>query len=182
MGGVWERQIRTARKILAAIIRNQVLDDERLETFFCEAESIINGRPLTVVSGDPNDLEALTPNHLLLLRGVSSVMTRDAVNEDQYGKRWRHVQFIADQFWKRWVNEYMKTLQLRQKWIPRQRNFMLDDVVLVANEVTPRKCWPLGRVVRLNKGNDGLIRSVEVKTQFSLLVRPVTKLCLLEGV
>ena len=57
-----------------------------------------------------------------------------------------------------------------------------SNVTLVANEVTPRKCWPLGRVVRLNKGNDGLVRSVEVKTQFSLLVRPVTKLCLLEGV
>ena len=57
MGGVWERQIRTVRKILGAIIRNQVLDDERLETFFCEAESIIKGRPLTVVSGDPNGLE-----------------------------------------------------------------------------------------------------------------------------
>ena len=59
---------------------------------------------------------------------------------------------------------------------------MLDDVVLIANEVTPGKCWPLGRVVRLSKGNDGLICSVEAKTQFRLLVRPVTKLCLLEGV
>ena len=114
MGGVWERQIRTVRKILASIIGNQVLDDEHLEIFFCEAESVINGRPLILVCGDPTDLEALTPNHLLMLRGVSSVLTRDAVNEDQYGRRWRHVQFMADQIWKRSVNEYMKTLQMRQ--------------------------------------------------------------------
>ena len=44
------------------------MDDERLETIFCEVEAIVNGRPLTPVSDDPKYLEALTPDHLLLLR------------------------------------------------------------------------------------------------------------------
>lgn len=48
MGGVWERQIRTVRKVLNAIIKNQTLDDERLATLFCEVESIVNDRPLTL--------------------------------------------------------------------------------------------------------------------------------------
>ncbi|XP_069122196.1 uncharacterized protein [Argopecten irradians] len=47
MGGVWERQIRSVRKVLNVILRNQVLDDERLDTVFCEAESIVNTRPTT---------------------------------------------------------------------------------------------------------------------------------------
>ena len=64
-GGVWERLIRSTRKILGALTKEQVLDDECLQTLLCEAESIINGRPLTKVSDDPNDLEPLTPNHLL---------------------------------------------------------------------------------------------------------------------
>ena len=44
MGGIWERQIRSIRKVLNIILREQTLDDERLSTLFCEVESIINGR------------------------------------------------------------------------------------------------------------------------------------------
>ena len=67
MGGAWERQIRPVRKVLNAMFKNQVLDDERLHTMFCEAESIVNGRPLTPVSDDPKNLKPLTPNDLLQL-------------------------------------------------------------------------------------------------------------------
>ena len=68
MGGVWERQIRTVRKVLVFILKDQLLDDERLITAFCEVESVVNGRPLTIDPNDSQDLEPLTPNHLLLLR------------------------------------------------------------------------------------------------------------------
>jgi len=67
-GGLWERCIRTVRKVLNPPVREQVLDDEELSTFTCEAESIVDSRPLTKVSDDVRDLEPLTPNHLLLLR------------------------------------------------------------------------------------------------------------------
>lgn len=53
--GVWERQIRTVRKVLNAILKEQTLDDELLSALFCEVAAIINGRPLTTVSDDPND-------------------------------------------------------------------------------------------------------------------------------
>ena len=65
MGGVWERQIRTVRNALNTTLRNQVLDDERLETLFTEVENVINSRQLTHVSEDPSDMKALTPNDLL---------------------------------------------------------------------------------------------------------------------
>lgn len=45
-----------------------MLDDEGLQILLCEVESIINDRPITTTSDDPNDLEVLTPNHLLLMR------------------------------------------------------------------------------------------------------------------
>ena len=41
--------------MLNIILRDQTLDDERLSTLFGEAESIVNGRPLTVSTDDPND-------------------------------------------------------------------------------------------------------------------------------
>ena len=67
-GGVWERQIRSVRKILGSLLLSQTIDEEGLTTLLCEVESILNSRPLTPVSDDPLDLDPLTPNHLLLLR------------------------------------------------------------------------------------------------------------------
>ena len=55
------------RKVEKALLKQQVLDDEGLSTLMCEVESIVNGRPITKVSDDAKDLNALTPNHLLLL-------------------------------------------------------------------------------------------------------------------
>jgi hypothetical protein len=60
-GGVWERCIRTMRKIIKSVIREQVLDDQGINTLMCEVEAIVNGRPITKLSDDPGDMEPLTP-------------------------------------------------------------------------------------------------------------------------
>lgn len=74
-GGVWERQILTVRKIFNSVLNQQILDDEGLHTVLCEVEAIINDRPITKASDDPNDLEPLTPNHLLLMKKTTSHAT-----------------------------------------------------------------------------------------------------------
>ena len=68
MGGVWERQIRSVRRILSRLTREQVMSSEVLTTLLVTAEGILNNRPLTAASSDPSDLEPLTPNHLLIHR------------------------------------------------------------------------------------------------------------------
>jgi len=98
MGGVWERMIRSVRKVLMGLIRGQTLTDEILRTVMCEVESTINSRPMTLVSGDPNDLEPLTPNHLLLLRGNASLPIETSEKDLYSRKRWRQVQYLADYF------------------------------------------------------------------------------------
>ena len=42
------------------------------------------------------------------------------------------------------------------------------------------RLWPMGLVVQCSNGRDGMIRSARVKTQATELVRPITKLVLLE--
>ncbi len=182
MGGVWERAIRSVRKVLNALLKEQTLDDEGLQTLLCEAESIINGRPLTKVSDDPRDYHALTPNHLLLLRPNQCLPPGLFNKNDQYSsRRWRQVQYLADIFWKRWTREYIPLLQTRQKWHDIKRNFKIGDVVLVVEQTMPRGCWPLGRITEVTPGRDGLVRSLKVKTMKSELVRPIDKICLLEA-
>ncbi len=70
-GGAWDRCISTTRKVIKAVMKEQVLDDEGINTLMCEVEAVVNGRPITKLSDDPRDMEPLAPNHLLLLR-VSS--------------------------------------------------------------------------------------------------------------
>ena len=45
------------------------LDDESLRTLMCEAEAIVNSRPVTVNQlADPDSPRPLTPNHLLIMK------------------------------------------------------------------------------------------------------------------
>lgn len=67
-GGVWEGLIQLVKKTLLSVTTQQILDGEVLHTTMCKAEYILNGHPLTTTSGDPNVLDALMPNHLLLLK------------------------------------------------------------------------------------------------------------------
>ena len=88
-GGVWERCIRTVRKVFSALIKEQTMDDEGISTLLCEVESIVNGRPITKESDDPRDLEALTPNHLLLLHpGCSIPPGRSSRSDNSSMRRW----------------------------------------------------------------------------------------------
>ena len=182
MGGAWERMIGVTKKVLRSILsKGSVvrLTDEILHTVFCEAEAIVNGRPLTRLSDDPNDLSPLTPNHLLLLR-QSELMPGGGSDSDAYRKRWKYIQHLSNCFWSRFVREYLPALQKRSKWIHPQHNMRIGELILVVEKGVPRGLWPLGRVTKVNTGRDGLTRSVEVKTRTSTFCRPVTGLVRLE--
>ena len=179
-GGVWERMIRTIRQVLHAVLKEQVLNDEMLHTVLCEVEAIVNDRPITQLSDSYGDLEALTPNHLLLLKRTPASPPGCFNKEDQYcSRRWRQVQYMANLFWKRWIREYLPLLQERQKWFRPQRNFNVGDIVLIVDERAPRGSWPLGRIVKVMSDRLGKVRRVLVKTQTNVLERPIHKLCLI---
>ena len=48
--------------------------------------------------------------------------------------------------------------------------------LLVVDPSAPRGSWPLGKVQAVFPDGSGWVRSAEVKTKASTLVRPVTKL------
>ena len=182
-GGVWERMIRTVRKVLCSLTKQQTLTDESLQTLFCEVESIVNSRPITMVTYDVNDVEALTPNHMLLLNTKPQLPPTVTSDSDTYARRrWRQVQYLSDVFWSRWVKEYLPQLQARQRWVSPRRNIKVDDVVVLVDEHAPRNSWLLGRVLQTRPDRKGFVRQCEVKTRTGVFLRPVSKLCLiLEG-
>ena len=68
MGGAWERLIRSVKCILKRLLDEQLVNDETLLTVKGEVEAILNSPPITPNCDSPFDVEALTPNHLLMLR------------------------------------------------------------------------------------------------------------------
>lgn len=180
-GGSWERLIRSIRKVLNSTLRAQTLDEDGLHTVLCEAEAIINSRPITKASMDVNDLEALTPNHLLLLKTCPSIPPGVFQPMDIYARRrWKQVQYMSDLFWKRWVKEYLPQLQERQKWTRVKRNINVGDLVLIMDSTAPRNSWLMGRVIQTFPDRRGFVRQVRIKTRTSCLDRPITKVCLVQ--
>ena len=178
--GVWERLVQITKKHLKSAVGDRLLSDTELRTLLAEVESIVNNRPITAVSDDPEDRSALTPNHFLLQK-ATQLPTGVFVKEDSFsGKRWRKVQFLADHYWKRWIREYLPTLQKRPKWVKSRRNVQIGDLVLIAEDNMLRNRWPMGQVMEVFCGEDGGVRSVKIKTASSVFHHPVTKLCLLE--
>lgn len=173
--------IRSTRRILRAIVGNQLLDDETLTTTLCKVEKILNDRPLTAVSSDPNDMEVLTPNNLLLLRRNPSVTPcPEEDNKIRVKERWKVAQNLADEFWTCWVAEYLPTLQERQKWLKKQRNMSKGDLVMIKDDSIQRGKWPLGRVMETYPDKQGIVRRVLVHTSKGDYERNIRKLCLLE--
>lgn len=65
-GGVFEAMIKSAKKAIRAVLGDADVFDDELCTAICGAEHLINSRPITVVSSDPNDFSPLTPSHFLM--------------------------------------------------------------------------------------------------------------------
>ncbi|XP_044175355.1 uncharacterized protein LOC122958515 [Acropora millepora] len=180
LGGVWERLIRSVRKILHAMIGEHLVNEETLVTFLVEVEKILNSRPITRVSSDSSDLEPLTPNHILLLRHNPCSAPIEFEDSDKFQARWKRVHILANEFWARWVKEYLPMLQERQNWLKQRRNFKVGDLVIMKDPNIPRGQWPKALVQETFPDSDGVVRQVLVMSATGVFRRDVRKLCILE--
>ena len=115
-GGSWERLIKPFKDAFYKVIGTRILSDETLSTFFCEVEAVMNLRPLTTVSSDPTDTEALTPIHILLGR-PSTILPPGLFLPRTLTQRktWKEAQVLTQQFWNRYLKNYLPLLNTRTK-------------------------------------------------------------------
>lgn len=166
-GGVWECQIKTVRSVLNSTLSlsHGRLNDASLRTPLYEAMAIVNSRPLTVDNlNSPDNLQPLTPNHLINMKSSTALPPPGTFpREDLYGaKRWRRVQYRAEQFWSHWNGEHLHNITARQRWHSSRRNLQVGDVVMDIDEVSPRGEWRLARVLETVSDKDGLVRRVKI--------------------
>ncbi|CAB4033111.1 Hypothetical predicted protein [Paramuricea clavata] len=180
----WEALVKSVKRALKVMLGNVLTVDEVFLTVIAEVEAMLNSRPLVYggSSDSPTDLSVITPNHFLHGRASSNVSPGEFNQRDMsLRRRWRHSQFLANQFWRRWSNEYIPQLIKRSKWNVAHRNLRRGDLVLIVEKDVPRSHWRLGRVIAPIASEDGLIRSAEIATKTGTLTRPVGRLALLEA-
>lgn len=178
-GGFWERLIGMLKRILRKVIGNAYLEYEELNTILCDAESVINSRPLTYLSEDSEDLVALSPSLFLQEITEVGVPDLDLIDEKKLNKRYTYKQKIRQDLRLRFRSEYLGQLKDFSK--TRRECFIKEgEIVLIGDSNTKKIKWPLAKVVKTFPGKDGRIRVVELKTKNGTFIRPIQRLYPLE--
>lgn len=177
-GGLWESAIKSAKFHIARVVGNTTLTFEQFATIMAQIEAILNSRPISAMSNDPNDLTCLTPGHFLVGSSLMAYPDKDCseIPENRLSLYQRLTQ-MQQGFWKRWSVDYLSLLQNRPKWLRSRNNIEVDQLVLLKEDNTPPLKWSLARVVQVLPSKDGRVRAVRLKTSQGEFVRPVTKVC-----
>ncbi|XP_037302798.1 uncharacterized protein LOC119193302 [Manduca sexta] len=168
MGGAWERLVRSVKTALTTVLHEQRPHEETLSTLLAEVEFTVNSRPLTHVSVNPEDPEALTPNHFLL------------GSEHGYGTHadLRASQQLADASGPAGYESTFPSSATGGSPAARDQSY---------TSATSCASWTgrshetrvRGRICATHPGPDGVTRTVDVATRGGVLRRPVKKIVLL---
>ena len=180
-GGFWERLIGLTKTSLKKTLGRTYATLESLQTIVVEIEAHLNDRPLTYVSSDIGDPEPITPSHLLHGRRIVTLphcTAEDEVHDPDFGdmsvirSRAKKQASIIRHFESRWKSEYLTAL--REAYRARGSNnqkVKVGDVVLIHDDST-RINWRMAVIESVNKGRDGIIRSVNIRTTTGRTNRP----------
>ena len=70
----------------------------------------------------------------------------------------------------------MVHLHRRGKWKSQQSNISPRDIVLLKDDDTFSRAWPLGRVLKVYPGPDGLVKTVDLLLHGKTYRLPISKL------
>lgn len=178
-GGLWEACVKSTKHHLRRILGLAHLTYEELSTCLAQIEAVLNSRPLTPLSPDPSDLSYLSPAHFLIGRLLTSVPHPHIADTKDISRlqRWQRVESLKQHFWNRFSNEYISTLQQKQKWRASTGNLALGDMVLVREANLSPLLWMLGRVTNIITGSDDVGRVADVLTKKGVIRRSFNRLC-----
>ncbi|XP_018306518.1 uncharacterized protein [Mycetomoellerius zeteki] len=177
-GGLWESTVKLFKHHFRRVVGDSLFTFEELNTFVAEVEGILNSRPITTLSSDPNDMSVLTPAHCLIGKPLTALPEGDltCVPANRLST-WQHITKVRQDFWARWYLEYLNELQIRHKWTKDGPQLKIGTIVLIKDKRIPCTQWMLGRITKLFPGQDDVIRTVSITTTSGEIMRPVKSLC-----
>ncbi|XP_061719632.1 uncharacterized protein LOC133526844 isoform X2 [Cydia pomonella] len=180
-GGIWESGVKSAKHHLKRVVGKSLLTYEQLNSVLVEIEGVLNARPITAVSNDPEDFSYLSPGHFLTGAPLNTYPEQDVSNKPTNLLRfWSTITCMKQTFWKYWSKHYLNQLQNRPKWQSVTPNVAIDSLVILRSDNSPPLEWPMARVTNLFPGKDGIVRAVEVRlANGHTHNRSITKICVL---
>ncbi|XP_076660083.1 uncharacterized protein LOC143363372 [Halictus rubicundus] len=154
-GGIWEAAVKSFKRHFWRIAGAERFTFEVFNTLIIEIEAVLNSRPLTPISSDPNDTLVLTPGHFLIGDSLTSLRERDF--RDVPSNRlstWQHIQKLKQHFWNRWYKEYLNEMTSRSRWSSGTHPIKEGTIVLLREDNVPPMQWPLGRVIKVYPGSE----------------------------
>lgn len=82
-GGIWEAGVKSVKDHLIKILGNNHFTFEGFYTVCTQVEAILNSRPLSPLSNDSTDYQALTPAHFLIGETFTSIPQEDVTEIKQ---------------------------------------------------------------------------------------------------
>ena len=145
-GGSWKRLVRSVKRVLHDILGSRTVTEKVRGTKLCLVDQALNARPITPVSTDSRDLEALAPQSRFawtLCRKLSFAIC------------WRTLRPYAD------VNIVLLATRMSPYWTSVRSGTpnLTGDLVWVIESDIPRAYYPLALIVKLNYSKDGCARS-----------------------
>ena len=134
--GIAERGVGLAKGALLKLAdTGDRLDDEQFQTALVMAEGILNSRPITYVSDDPEDPRPLSPNHFLpdqLLRDLPPFVVEG--EQGELLESFKIVDRMMDRFWTIYVNEVTPLMHRMNSLTRPQENVKVGDVVAMLDK------------------------------------------------
>lgn len=183
-GGLWEAAVKSAKKHLLKVNAMGILTYEEMNTLLCKIEAVLNSRPISPISDDPSDLNALTPAHFLIGGSLTLPAEPDSTGIPLNRlKRWELVKLQAQTFWKRWSTEYLPQLHKRGCWLSRKDNIKVVSLAILKEDNLPPLKWKMVRVTKVHPGNDGVVRVVTIiNSAGKEFQRPTSKISILPSI
>ncbi|CAB4028574.1 PREDICTED: uncharacterized protein LOC102803486 [Paramuricea clavata] len=162
-GEFWESLIGLTKTTLKKILGRAYINLEGLQTIIVEIEAVLNDRPITYVTSEADDPEPLTPSHLL------------------YGRRVRRLPRLMVEVEELHNPNFDDDSEVRER--ARKQSIIIQSFGCGGGTIHddgPRANWRLAVIQNLVSGNDGLIRSADIRTSTGRTNRPIARLYPLE--
>lgn len=193
-GGFYERLVGVAKKLIRKASDRKLYYWSEFITVLVEVEAIMNSRPIVKNPCDIADHPAIRPIDFIhpyarLAFPSETVYEKsefeETVTEEEAGRIFVRMNAHFENLWREWRSKYLA--ELRDYHAERGKyskiEIMKNQVVIVDKDMVGRHEWPLGIIVDLEKGKDGVIRSAIIRlADGSEQKRSVNMLVPLEGV
>ena len=170
-GGGWKKLVQLCKKVMSWTT------DASPMRYSVQRRVLWSKLSTTAVSDDPEDLTALTPNHFLLGReNASAPIMPSSERYHDLRKSFKTAKAYADMIWKRWTRQYLPQWNQRSKWSKEHLRHLKERELVWMVDYSVKRCeYKMGRVIKVFKGDDGVVRSSRVKMAHGEFNRPVAK-------